>query len=160
MAENEEWRGKIGKLTPAEVDELLAGDPLCRLGCLDDDGWPYVVPIWYEHSDGGFYIIPRARSHWAKYIQNDPRVFLCIDIWEGMRKIMVKGRGEIVEEPNVGGKWVEIAKRMSLRYLGEHGPDYIEPTMGEPRWLIFVRPEKITTWQGVDWAKRYKHTDW
>jgi hypothetical protein len=65
-----------------------------------------------------------------------------------------------VERPNVGGRWVEIAKQMSYRYLGEHGPDYLVPTLNEPRWLFFVRPLKITTWQGVDWHRRYKHYEW
>jgi hypothetical protein len=46
---------------------------------------------------------------------------------------------------------------MATRYLGEHGPDYLEPTLSEPRWLIFVSPRKTTTWQGVDWHQRYKH---
>ena len=158
---NEEWRGKIGKLSAEEMAEFLAGNPFCRLGCLDEEGWPYVVPCWFDYSDGGFYIIPRSRSAWARYIQRDPRVFLCIDdmtIYN--RRVLVKGEATIVEEPNLGGRWVEIARRMSLRYLGEHGPNYLEPTLVEPRWLLFVRPLKTTTWQGVDWAKRYKHADW
>ena len=49
---------------------------------------------------------------------------------------------------------------MSRRYLGEHGPDYIEPTMVEPRWLLFVKPLSTMSWQGVDWPKRYKHAEW
>ena len=78
-----------------------------------------------------------------------------------LREILLgTGEATIVEEPNVGGKWVEIARSMSRRYLGPHGPDYIEPTMQEPRWLIFVKAVETTTWQGVDWAKRYKHTNW
>ena len=161
MAENQEWRGKIGKLTVEEMEEFLAGNPFCRLGCLDSDGWPYVVPCWFEYHSDGFYIIPRARSAWASHIQRDPRVFLCIDdstLYN--RRVLVKGRAEIVEEPNLGGKWVEIARRMSIRYLGERGPDYLEPTIVEPRWLILVHPLKITTWQGVQWAQRYKHGEW
>jgi hypothetical protein len=71
---------------------------------------------------------------------------------------MVKGEAEIIEEPNVGGKWVAIAEEMSLRYLGENGPSYLVPTLNEPRWLIFVRPIETKTWQGVDWAKKYKHS--
>jgi hypothetical protein len=118
------------------------------------------VPIWYEYNDDGFYLVPRERSIWAKYIQKDPRVSLCIDVADGLRKVMVKGTGEIVEEANVGGRWVDIATRMSVRYLGVNGPDYLAPTLPEPRWLIFVKPEKMVTWQGVDWAKRYKTTDW
>lgn len=161
MAENEEWRGKIGKLNEQEMAEFLSGNTFCRLGCLDQEGWPYVVPCWYEYSDGGFYIIPRARSAWARNIQRDRRVFLCIDestIFN--RRVLVKGEADVLEEPNLGGRWVEIARRMSVRYLGEHGPDYLEPTLVEPRWLLFVKPLKVTTWQGVDWPQRYKHATW
>ena len=49
---------------------------------------------------------------------------------------------------------------MSLRYLGENGPKYLEPTLVEPRWLIFLQPDSQMTWQGVDWADRYKHAKW
>ncbi len=161
MSENDEWRGKIGRLNDEELAEFLGGAPFCRLGSLGEDGWPYVVPCWFEYSDGGFYIVPRARSAWARNLQRDPRVFLCIDdstIYN--RRVLVKGEAQMIEEPNVGGRWVEIARRMSVRYLGEHGPDYLEPTMVEPRWLFFVRPLKMTTWQGVQWAERYKHAAW
>ena len=163
MSENpdQSWRGKVGKLTEDEMTEFLSGAQFCRIGCLDEDGWPYVVPCWFEYNDDGFYIIPRGRSTWARYIQRDPRVFLCIDdstIYNC--RVLVKGEATVLEEPNTGGRWVEIARRMSVRYLGERGPDYLEPTMAEPRWLLFVRPVKMRTWQGVDWAKRYKHGDW
>ena len=93
-------------------------------------------------------------------MQRDGRVSLAIDEAGQQRKVMVKGEADLIEEPNVGGKWVEIARQMSYRYLGEHGPDYLVPTLNEPRWLFFVRPLETKTWQGVDWAKRYKHSDW
>ncbi len=158
MSDREEWRGKIGPLSEEDLAEFFAGNPVCKLGCLDAEGWPYVVPCWFEYSDGGYYIIPRERSAWARFVKRDGRVFLCIDESNPpQRRVLVKGIARIVEEPNVGGKWVEIARRMSLRYLGEHGPDYLEPTMTEPRWLIFVTPLETTTWQGVDWHRRYKH---
>ena len=161
MPKNEEWRGKIGKLSPEEVAEFLSGSAFCRLGCLDEDGWPYVVTCWFEYGGGGFYIIPRARSAWARHIQRNPRVFLCIDdSTMHNRRVLVKGEASVLEEPNLGGRWVEIARRMSVRYLGEHGPDYLEPTLTEPHWLLFVRPLKMTTWQGADWARRYKHSQW
>jgi hypothetical protein len=46
---------------------------------------------------------------------------------------MVKGVAELVEAPNVDGRWVEIARDMSYRYLGVHGTTYLEPTLDEPR---------------------------
>ena len=157
----ESWRGQVGRMDQAEIDAFLQEGRVCRLACLDDEGWPYVVPVWFHHADGGFYVIPRERSVWAGYLARDGRVSLAIDEEAApYRKVIVRGRAEVLETPNVGGRWVQIAKEMSYRYLGEHGPDYLGPTMNEPRWLIFVRPERVTTWQGVDWAKRYKHYAW
>ena len=158
---DESWRGRVGRMDEAEVAAFLAEGVICRLGCLDEEGWPYVVPVWFHYADGGYWIIPRERSAWARYLKQDGRVFLSIDdSTPSQRKVLVRGTAELVEEPNVGGRWVEIAREMSYRYLGEHGPDYLVPTLGEPRWLFFVRPQQTTTWQGVDWAKRYKHGEW
>ena len=158
--EEEAWRGKVGKMSQEEMEAFLAEGVIARLGCLDDEGWPYVVPTWFHYADGGFYIIPRERSAWAAYMKRDDRVALAIDEGSRLRKVMVKGRAELIEEPNVGGRWVEIANQMAYRYLGEHGPDYLVPTLNEPRWLFFVRPVTLRTWQGVDWHQRYKHSNW
>ena len=42
---------------PAMSDEeregFLAQPVIGRLGCLDDDGYPYVVPVWFDYADGG-----------------------------------------------------------------------------------------------------------
>ena len=153
----ETWRGKVGKMDEAEVAAFLAGGFVARLACLDAEGWPYVVPTWYQHADGGFWIIPRQRSAWAAYLERDGRVSLAIDeAGAPYRKVLVKGTAELVERPNVGGRWVGIANEMSYRYLGERGPDYLVPTLNEPRWLFFLRPVKVTTWQGVDWASKYR----
>ena len=39
-----------------------------------------------------------------------------------MEKILCEGVAELVEESVVGGKWVEIAEKMAIRYLGPDGP--------------------------------------
>jgi hypothetical protein len=74
--------------------------------------------------------------------------------------VLVQGEAKAVEEPNVGGRWVEIAKEMAYRYVGEEGLAYIDKTLNEPRWLFFVEPKQITSWQGGGWAEAYKHYDW
>lgn len=157
----EGWRGKIGLMDRREMDEFLGGDTLCRLAVLDARGWPYVVPVWYEWDPtaGAFWIIARQKSAWAAHMKRDPRVALTIDgETRPYRKVTVQGTADLVEEPNVGGRWVEIARRMALRYLGEHGPDYLVPTMDRPRWLFKIRPETLLTWQGVEWHDRYRTT--
>jgi len=149
-------QGTGGALTPAEVQAFLASGRLCRLGWLRDDGWPAVVPVWYEWDGQGFFLVPRQHSAWAHAIQRNPRVSLCIDEEEPPnRRVLVRGQGHILEEPNVGGAWVAIARRMAERYLGAQGPAYLEPTLSRPRWLIRVEPLALTTWQGADWHPRY-----
>ena len=157
---DESWRGKVGRMSEEECVSFFDEGPLCRLGCHDEDGWPYVVPIWFLYKDGGYYLIPRERSAWARYLDNDERVYLTIDEPGSLRKVMVKGTARKIEGPNVGGKWVGLAEEMSTRYLGPDGPKYLVPTLHEPRWLFFVEPIKTTTWQGVDWAPKYKHSEW
>lgn len=158
MAEQtaEEWRGPIGGLTREQVAEFLAPGRVCRLACLDERGWPYVVPCWYEWDGEALWIIPRERSAWARFIQRDPRVAFTIDEETApYRKFLGQGQAEVVETPNVGGKWVPIAERMSRRYLGEHGPDYLVPTLDKPRWLLRIVPTRVQTWSGVAWHPRY-----
>jgi nitroimidazol reductase NimA-like FMN-containing flavoprotein (pyridoxamine 5'-phosphate oxidase superfamily) len=149
-------------MSAEERAAFLAKGVICRLACLDDEHHPYVVPVWFEYADGGFYIIPRARSAWAAYLQRDGRVSLCIDAppEDPGARVLVKGFAEVIETPNVRGRWVAIAHDMAIRYMGtEEGPRYLETTLAEPRWLFFVRPQRMTDWVG-GWAAKYKHGDW
>jgi PPOX class probable F420-dependent enzyme len=156
---DQSWRGKIGGMDPNEVTNFLSGRILARLATIDEQGFPYIVPIWFEWNpdDGTFWVIARKKSKWAYLMRQNPKVAMSIDEDESpLRKVAVQGEAELVEEPNIGGQWVAIAERMSLRYLGEHGPDYLVPTLDKPRWLFRIRPSSFVTWQGVDWHDRYK----
>lgn len=155
----ESWRGKIGLMSDEERDAFLAGSALGRLAVIDDRGWPYVQPIWFqwEPSEGIFWVIARKKSAWALFMKDNPKVAMTIDDnTPPLRKVSVQGMAELIEEPNVGGQWVEIARKMSYRYLGEHGPDYLVPTLDKPRWLFKIVPTSLATWQGVEWHPKYK----
>jgi Pyridoxamine 5'-phosphate oxidase len=150
------WRGKVRGMTEDEMERFLTGGINMVLACLKPDGAPYLTICWHEWKDGYFWVIPRQRSQWAEYLKNDPRVSCVVEDAKTMEKVLVAdGRAELVEEPNVGGRWVEIATRMTYRYLGENGPTYLEPTLRQPRWLFRIRPAKIRTWNGVGWAPHY-----
>jgi hypothetical protein len=157
----EEWRGKVGKLSEEELDEFLAGGTVARLACLDPSGWPYVVPTWYQWADGGFYIIPRARSAWAKYMANDGRVSISIDSSDPPYvKIQSQGEAQVIEETKCRWPLGRDCERDVPALPGENGPKYLVPTLNEPRWLFFVKPKTLSSWQGTDWARRYKHSEW
>jgi len=150
----QKWRGKVRGMTPEEMEAFLQEGLTMHLACLKPNGDPYITICWHEWRDGHFWVIPRARSAWAEYLKNDPRVALTIER-APIDKVLAEGLAELVEEPNVGGQWVEIATRMTYRYLGENGPKYLEPTLHQPRWLFRIKPTRIMTWQGVGWAPRY-----
>jgi nitroimidazol reductase NimA-like FMN-containing flavoprotein (pyridoxamine 5'-phosphate oxidase superfamily) len=155
----ESWRGKVGVMSDEERDEFLGGGNLARIAVIDDNGWPYVQPIWFhwDPAEGVFYVVARKKSAWALHMKNNPKVALTIDGENRpYKKVTVQGAVEVIEEPNVGGQWVEIAKKMSVRYLGEHGPSYMTPTLDKPRWLFKIVPTFLSTWQGVEWANKYK----
>lgn len=157
MAENDEsWRGRIGRLDESELQEFLDEGRIARLACIDENGWPYVVPCWHEWDGSSFWVVARKRSRWAEYLAKDQRCAITIDEDAGQRKVAAQARAVVVEEPNLGGAWVPIAERMSVRYLGPNGPKYLLPTLDKQRWLIRLDPITMQTWQGVEWASKYK----
>lgn len=151
----QEWRGKVGGMSEEEVEAFLARGMMMRLACLEPDGHPYIAVCWHEWRDGAFWVVPRQRSRWAECLRDDPRVSYVVDDPQSLEKVWGKGLAELVEEPNVGGRWVAVAERMAVRYLGPNGPSYLVPTLGQPRWLFSIRPTELKTWQGVGWARRY-----
>lgn len=117
----------------------------------------------YFYADGGFYIGARGRSTWAQVLRQDGRVSLCIDDGD-MNRVQVKGQAELMEGPPVGlpnridELWME---RIETQNWGQAGLDYYwNVRRHEPMVGIFVKPIKITSWKGGEWANRYKHADW
>ncbi len=161
----EDFRGKLGGFDEEELERFLGGSALARLACLKPDGSPYVVPVWYQWDGEAVWFVGRQRSSWCAYIQNDGRVSVVIDSEHTppdesgrstqIPKVMMEGIAEIIEEPNVGGAWVQVAEEMSYRYLGPNGPEYLTGTINQPRWLIKMTPTRMKTWQGVGWARSY-----
>ncbi|MXY77135.1 MAG: hypothetical protein F4Y40_08645 [Acidimicrobiia bacterium] len=161
----EDFRGKLGGLEGEEFDAFLEGSYLARVACLTPDGAPYVIPLWYQWDGDAMWFVGRQRAVWCEYMKADPRVSLVVDAPHSepdemgrsveIPKVIMQGMAEIVEEPNVGGHWVEVAKEMSYRYLGPNGPEYLTGTINQPRWLIRVVPTEVMSWQGVGWARRY-----
>ncbi len=166
---DEHWRGRMGKMSQSEIDAFLAEPWLARVACLDDQGWPYVVPCWYQWDGAALWLVPRAKSAWAGFLEANPRCAVTIDesssadeeATDGavQRRFLAQCEAAIVERPNVGGQWVEVARAMAVRYYGANGPAYLEPTMTWKRWLVRLDPVSIQTWQGISWPKRYLEGD-
>ena len=113
---SQEWRGKVGGMSDEERDAFLERGVVMRLACLDENGFPYVVPCWHEWRDGAFWVVPRQRSVWAEHMKRDPRVSFTVDVPDTLEKVIGQGNAELVEE--VGRDEVGAALSPGQR---EHG---------------------------------------
>jgi PPOX class probable F420-dependent enzyme len=156
------------KLTPTEVEQFLT-EPghLLRLGTVDADGMPRVVPIWFAFVDGEVQFTPRAPSVFLANIRRDPRVGLSIDEDPlPYRKVTVQGRARIVHEPGNDDAWRDLYRHIAKRYVTPEAADaYVDNTIDQPRALIAVplAGSVVSTWRmpvegenptGI-WARRY-----
>lgn len=145
-------------LSPQQLREFLSQPIIARLAT-SRDSQPYIVPLWFHWDGEAFYLIARARSRYVEDIRSNPKVALSIAQDTGeLDRVLVLGQAEIVEGPATGGRWVELARLMARRYFGEaDGEAYFARTAAEPRYLIRIVPESMTTWQGRgQWHRRYR----
>jgi PPOX class probable F420-dependent enzyme len=152
-----EWMGKMRALTPAEIAEFLAGAVVARVATIDEDGFPYITPVWQEWDGAALWIVPRERSAWVRHIQHNPHVAIsCALDTSPYTRVLMRAVAEIVSGPApMQGQCLAVAERMAVRYLGERGPEYLQPTADRPRYLVKITPTKITSWEGVEWARKY-----
>lgn len=156
-----------GPMSRQEVEDFLSTPDakwLVKIATVKEDGWPSVVPVWYHWDGEAFYAVGRKRSEWVHDLIREPRCAICIEEKEippdgGNRKVLAQCLAEIVEGPVKGpdAKWVEVANKMALRYAGPKGPELLSTSYGWERYLVKLTPRdgKLTTWQGVDWHRRY-----
>lgn len=140
---------------------------LLRIGTVDADGMPRVVPIWFLHDQGRVLFTPRARSAFLANIRRDPRVGLSIDEDDPpYRKLTVQGRAELVHDLGEDDAWRDTYRAIATRYIDPDGAEaYIRATIDQPRALIAVAlaSARVSTWRlpvegeagtGI-WARRY-----
>jgi PPOX class probable F420-dependent enzyme len=137
--------GKGRGMTAEELHEFLTQTRIfVKVGTLGEDGWPNVNPAWYEYDGECFWLVTKELAGFCANMRRDPRVTLCIDNPEPpYKRVIVRGRAEFVD-----ADWVELARRMVLRYLGPGGMDYFEATLDLPRVLVRIRPQHVSTWNG------------
>jgi PPOX class probable F420-dependent enzyme len=137
--------GRGRALTREELHEFLTQTSIfAKVGTIGPDGWPAVNPSWYEYDGESFWLITKELAGFCQNMGRDPRVTLCIDNPEPpYKRVIVRGRAEFV-----AADWVEMGRRMVLRYLGSKGMDYFEATLELPRVLVRIRPELVSTWNG------------
>ena len=159
------------KMTTAEMTSFLGErSHLLRLGTVDADLMPSVVPIWFLHRKNKIWFTPRARSEWFDHLRANPNVCCTIDESTGsMRKVIARGAAELEHDVGNDDAWRGIYRDIALRYTPPSFADaYLSDTHDEPRglWSLDLDTASVATWrmpteEGEDrlavWAPKYYH---
>jgi PPOX class probable F420-dependent enzyme len=146
-----------GGLNPNEIDALLRRPILGRLATLDADGYPAIVPIWFEWDGHAILLVARALARYLDHIRREPRVgFSVVADDDPDLRVHIRGRAEIVSGPApLEGETLELARRLAERYDGPAGLGYIEASRSLARCSIRIVPDRVTSWGSPDWHPRY-----
>ena len=123
---------------------LLQGTFTGKLGTINKNGTPHIVPIWYTLDEEDNIIFNTGNnSVKAKNIRRDNRVRLCVDDQIPLYSfVSVDGNAEIINaEPKELFKW---AKRITARYMGnKKAKEYGKRNSSEGELLIKIKPTKV-----------------
>jgi len=165
------------KLSDDEVRAFLdERGHLARIGTVDADGMPRVVPLWFIVIGTDLLFTPRSPAVIWKNIERDQRVGMSIDEEASpWRKVTVQGHAVVRHLPGDDDAWRDVYRRIAKRYVSDASADaYVDGTDDQPRALCAVdlsaTSTAVSTWRmpvaGEDprgvWAKRYflRGTKW
>lgn len=137
-------------LDEATVQEKLRQARVARLGTVDADGSPHVVPICFAYDGRAFYTavdrkpkrVPPEQLTRVRNIQARPQVALLVDKytddWKQLWYILVRGRASLL----IASEEQAQARKM----LRDKYRQYAEGMLSEDALLIRILPERIVSW--------------
>lgn len=135
---------------PPAVQARLREARVGRLGTIDPQGRPHLVPICYAFDGEAFYTAIDAKPKPAqgkeltrvRNLQADPRVSLLVDHyeedWSRLWFVLVRGKGELLPEGDLKQRAVSLLQEKYVHYREGWLP-------ARPR-IIQIRPERVTWW--------------
>ena len=135
----------MSEMTKDEIKKfLLQGTFTGKLGTINKDGTPHVVPIWYTVDEEDKIIFNTGdKSVKAKNIRRDNRVRLCIDDQTPLFSfVTIDGVAELISsEPSEVYKWAKI---IAARYMGNDKSEvYGRRNSAEGELLIKIKPVRV-----------------
>ena len=135
----------MSEMTKDEIKKfLLQGTFTGKLGTINKDGTPHVVPIWYTVDEEDKIIFNTGdKSVKAKNIRRDNRVRLCVDDQTPLFSfVTIDGIAELISsEPSEVYKWAKI---IAARYMGNDKSEvYGRRNSAEGELLIKIKPVRV-----------------
>jgi hypothetical protein len=129
-------------LTKQALHDFLLRGNIAKIATIDENGSPYVNPVWYEWDSRSFFLIGRVKSKYVAHIRRNNQIAICVDE-DVAPYTRVTAQGKAIILPDFD--WVPMARRMAARYIGERGPSYIGETLTRKRVVIRLDPTYVQT---------------
>ena len=135
----------MSEMTKDEIRNfLLQGTFTGKLGTINKNGSPHIVPIWFTLDNKNSILLTTGNtSVKAKNIQRDNRVRLCVDDQVPLFSfVTIDGIAEIISnQPSEIYKWAKI---IAARYMGnDKAEEYGKRNSSEGKFLIKIKPTKV-----------------
>lgn len=136
------------RLSPGEIEHLLARRLIASLATVDERGRIHVVPMWYLAMDGLLLFPTSSRTRKVRNIGNSSVATAMIHDARGgpnVRGVMVRGHAEVV----VGDQARLLNRQIHIRYMTANGlrqPAVVDLLRGDDVTLR-LRVEEVVSWK-------------
>ncbi len=139
-----------GWATDAEaLAAFLEEANLARLGTIDEQGDPHVVPVWFAWDGARFLVGADAADHKTANLRRTGRASLEIDSdLRRKRGILVRGAATLIDGPAARERYRAISELQVRRYQPDKDAAAMAERMagrGDPV-VIEIEPRSIVSW--------------
>lgn len=136
----------MDEMTPEQLKDFLNSKALIDLVSISPDGYPHVMPIWFEWDGESFRMSTLASSKKVRNLEKNPKAAFSIATPDLPYKAVV-GRGEAELSEDTEG---ELIKRLCYRYVPtDKAETYYAMLMTRgPRTQIKLTPAWMKSWHG------------
>jgi PPOX class probable F420-dependent enzyme len=129
----------------AHIQRFLATKEVVLLACVQPDGSPLAMPVWFLHGLEDLTIVSVADTQKVRNLRRDPRV--CVVAEAGTRGdargVIVRGRAEFLPDTP---ERLERVRALLQKYNPDLGRLWGGTAMPPDRALIRIVPSRVRSW--------------
>ena len=136
------------KMSPAEVDEFLAGRRTMNIATIGPTGHPHVVAMWYGFSGDNIAFWTFGRAQKVRNLRRDPKISALVEdgqTYSQLRGVELVGTARLVEDRDA---IIEIGMSVAQRYQSADADMIrarVEAQAGK-RIGVILDVERVVSW--------------
>ena len=101
----------LNQAQDAHIDQRLRSEPIIWLSSVRPDGRPHLVPVWFLWDGATILIFSQPNNQKIRNIRHSPNVALALDSVGGDDVVIIEGRAELIDDPDVNTTLEVYAKK-------------------------------------------------